>query len=117
MQALQQRDQRDANPVLVRQARGELRWCDTGDRKRHSMARLRLDKPADKEQHTLAGRLAREILEQQPHQPGIGVRNPCIDALPLGHDARELIVDDAAGGRSEQPLELCLERLPVTWRL
>ena len=80
------------------------------------MARLRLDEPADKEQHAFAGRFAREILEQEPEQPGIGVRNPCIDALPLGHDARELIVDDTAGGRGEQPLELRLECLPVTRR-
>ncbi|MEK7304338.1 MAG: hypothetical protein AAB174_04740, partial [Pseudomonadota bacterium] len=60
------------------------------------------------------GQLAREIVEQEPQQAGIGVRNPCIDALPLGHNPRELIVDDTAGGRGEQPLELRLECLRVT---
>ncbi|MBS1246464.1 MAG: hypothetical protein H6R47_663, partial [Proteobacteria bacterium] len=42
--------------------------------------------------------------------------NPCIDALPLGDDPRELIIDDTAGGRGEKPLELRLECLPVTRR-
>lgn len=80
------------------------------------MARLHLNEPTDKVQHAFAGRFAREIVEQEPEQARIGMRNPCIDALPLGDNPRELIIDDTAGGRGEKPLDLCLECLPVTRR-